>query len=151
MKRILFFIMLACTSLFATANASTTDTSTLSLTLVNHSNETMSYAGATLFDPRNNTFSVEPAVILPGATAIITATTTELADLSGSLLFKDNAGKNNTFVIIDKRMFHTGQPLFAIDHLSRTFKSNVTSLTFNRDGKPRALSYIAATVEVTPR
>src|SRR5436309_7584325 len=73
-------------------------------------------------------------------TATIIGTTTPGFDLSGILYFNEGA----KFRIIDRRQFHTGQPVF-IMHSNQTL-SFVSSRTLNPVIGPKLLSYSAATV-----
>ena len=122
------------------------NTSSLKIVFVNHSHETLIYTGTTNYDPANNTFSISYPTIHPGDEVEIIGTTTEKKDLAGNMHFKNESGRDNIFTILDKRMFHVGKPILSMDN--KKIKSHTVELSFNRDGKPRELAYIAAVIEL---
>jgi hypothetical protein len=145
-------IMVLCCLSFITTFTYAFNQSTLTLTFINHSKETLNYIGMTGPDKKNNTFEVEPATIPPNSTATITGTTNGVSDLYGNLHFTTNTSKiDNIFLIIDKLLINNGQPIFAFTSSQSKITSHVNSTTFNKSGHGRELSYIAATVEVKPK
>ncbi|EKD74134.1 MAG: hypothetical protein ACD_45C00063G0005 [uncultured bacterium] len=121
---------------------------TLNLTIINHSKETLHYTGVT-GTHLGNTFLMSTNDILPGGSATVTGMTTPVNDLTGTLRFTDATGNVNLFKVIDYRQFHVGQPVFIINN--DRFLSFVNSRTFNSNPNPRALSIVAAEVEVEDR
>jgi hypothetical protein len=126
-----------------------TEDSTLTLTLINHSTQTLDFTKVTGYDAKNTAFTISPTIIMPNTITNIIGTSNGQSDLIGSLHFNTQNEKDIVFNIIDKRLYHVGQPLFAIDKRTSTLISHVTSSTFNTSGKPKTLSYVAAVVEIT--
>ena len=104
----------------------------MTLTLVNQSNETLSYAGFTNTNPEN-IFLVSPKVIMPGATVTITAVSGDLnfTDLSADIHFADSFGKDHLFHVNDPQQIHYGH---------RSQDKSMASLTNDRPA-PLALTY----------
>ncbi|EKD53653.1 MAG: hypothetical protein ACD_60C00162G0008 [uncultured bacterium] len=144
-KCCLFFMVYALTEL---CYAFDTNPGMLSLTVINHSKETLSYSGVT-GTHLGNTFLMSSNDILPGGTAVITGVTTSADDLMGAVRLRDTEGNVNLFRIDDHRRSHIGQPMFFMnnDHLV----SFVKSRTFNPNANPHALAIVAAEVEIEDR
>lgn len=139
-----------CVSLMTTLSYAY-DNSKLTLTIINHSKETLSHFATTMPDSKNTLFTISPTTIAPGATMTVVGTINGLGDLVGNLHFKSDMNKDNVFMIVDKRLMNNGQPTFALDSRKINLKSNVLSSTFNKDGRPKEVSYTAATVEIVTK
>ena len=146
MKKLL---TLFCVMLFATSSYALENTSTVTMTFVNHSNETLTYIARS--GQTQNTFSNPPIIIKSGETATIQGTTSYSEDLVGILFFKDASGFNNVFNVIDYRKIKSGQPVFAFPGNNKKFVSTVISRTFNPDTNGRALTFSAATIEINQK
>ncbi len=133
------------TNIYAAAN-----TSTANITLVNSSNETFTYTTVDHVMP-TNIYSVSDTTLAPGASIVISGTTTTSNDLVGILHFVDSDGTDNTFTIIDYRKIKIGQPSFSLDTHNPKFKSTVVSRSLSKKGDGRAVAYTAATVEITDK
>lgn len=144
--RILFLIA----SLITAYTYADNNRSTLLLTLRNHTNETLSYAGVSEQNP-DNTFLVAPAVIPPNTNATIVATSTFTEDLAGKLHFKNYTNADNVFLIVDYRKFKIGQPVFEFYKSAPQLTSTTTAKIINPDHNGRALMYSAATVEINEK
>jgi hypothetical protein len=88
---------------------------TMTVTLINSSNDTLTYTGVTDTNTEN-IFLVSPQVILPGSQIRITSVSNNynVPDLSGNLHFTDSTGKTVTFHVTDPRQIHIGKSLKAV-------------------------------------
>jgi hypothetical protein len=88
---------------------------TMTVTLINSSNDTLTYTGVTDTN-QENIFLVSPKVILPGSQVRITGVSNNYnwPDLSGNVHFSDNTGKTVTFHVTDPRQIHIGNSIKAI-------------------------------------
>ncbi len=121
--------------------------STLTLRLVNHSTETLTYAGVTKTNLGND-FSIIPKVILPGGAATIIATTTPYVDLVGKLHFRDTKNFTHLLNIDDPRMINLKQPVFSIHNNNLISFVKPSSFTKNENQSPDAIAYSSATVVI---
>jgi hypothetical protein len=82
---------------------------TLTVTLVNHSNQTLTYTGVTDTNTEN-IFLVSPKVVLPGGTVWVTSVSNNenVPDMSGNLHFEDCAGKKIIYHVADPHQLHIG-------------------------------------------
>jgi hypothetical protein len=119
--------------------------SILTLRLVNHSNETLTYAGVTKTN-LGNSFFVIPKTILPGGAATITGITTPYADLVGKIRFRDTKNYNHLLHIIDPRMINFKQPLFSIHNENLISFVKPSSFAKNTNQDPTSIAYSSATV-----
>lgn len=118
--------------------------SSLTLTLINHSKETLVFTKTTGQNPTNS-FEVIPQKILPGNSAVIIGKTSSDFDLSGQLHFTDST-QDNILTIVDHRQFHVGQPIFSM--ANEKIISQVLSRTINSEINPKALMYSAAEIDI---
>lgn len=121
MKLITLCFTLFCASLFSVASFADSQNLKITMTLVNQSNETLSYNGFSNSNPEN-IFLVSPRVIMPGAKVTITALSSDLnfADLSGDIHFDDSHGKDHVFHLTDPQQMHYGKTTYekSLAHLS---------------------------------
>jgi hypothetical protein len=138
-------IILFATLSFAGEQA---NTSTLNLTILNRSNDTLTLTNITDVKP-GNTFVLETSdTIAPGSSLTIAGTAMSTYDLFGTLHFKDASGNDNTFVIIVNRKIKVGQPVLGFSKTNPKFITTITSKTFNNEGDGNSLAYIAASVKI---
>jgi hypothetical protein len=106
---------------------------TMTVTLVNDSNETLTYTGFTDTNTEN-IFLVSPKVILPGTQVRVTGVSNNYnwPDLSGDLHFADSQGKTLTFHVTDPRQIHIGNSINAAGsdkYIPEVFASPVKSIS----------------------
>jgi hypothetical protein len=107
----LFFVSLLTT----TANAEEhLPKLTLTVTLINQSNETLSYTGVTETNTEN-IFLVSPKIVPPGAEMRVTSVSNNynVPDLSGDLHFATSDGKSVIYHVTDPRQMHIGHSISA--------------------------------------
>lgn len=121
--------------------------STLTLRLVNHSTETLTFTGVTQSNLGNN-FTIMPKVILPGGAATIIGTTTPYVDLVGKLRFRDTKKFSHLLNIDDPRMINLKQPLFSIHNDNLISFVKPSSFTKNENESPEAIAYSSATIVI---
>ena len=121
--------------------------STLTLRVVNHSTETLTFAGVTKSN-LGNSFSIMPRVILPGGAATIIATTTPYVDLVGKLHFRDTKNFTHLLNIDDPRMINLKQPVFSIHNDNLISFVKPSSFAKNENQSPSAIAYSSATVVI---
>jgi hypothetical protein len=82
---------------------------TMTVTLLNQSNNTLTYRGLRDANPENIVL-VSPKVVLPGNSVTITTVSNNynVPDLSGNLYFQDSLGKNHAFHVSDAKQMHYG-------------------------------------------
>jgi hypothetical protein len=105
---ILFFV-----SVFTTAVAQEhLPKLTLTVTLVNTSNDTLAYTGVTDTNTEN-IFLVSPKIVLPGAQMRVTSVSNNynVPDLSGNLHFATSEGKSVVLHVTDPRQIHIGKAI----------------------------------------
>lgn len=119
--------------------------STLTLRLVNHSAETLTYAGITKIN-LGNSFFVTPKTILPGGAATIVGITTPYVDLVGKIRFRDTKNYNHLFRIVDPRMINFKQPIFSIYNENLISFVKPSSFIKNANQDPSSIAYSSATV-----
>lgn len=117
----------------------------LTLTVVNHTNETLSFAGVKETNP-GNTFQVAPTEILPGGAATITGTTTQYYDLTGHLRFRDSTGFVSLLKVQNSRHINYEQPKFSMHN--ENYVAYTDSKIYNKDKNVRTLMSSAATVVI---
>jgi hypothetical protein len=116
---------------------------TLTMTIVNHTTETLNFINVTNQNP-GNIFSVTPASIPPQATAVVTGTITEDFDLAGLFNFTDNYGHPATFFLLDPRNFHSVEP----DFFQSQRYNTIVEATLKGDNAPRGLYIRGALVDL---
>lgn len=138
--------ILLCSLLFATSAPSFAfDKTSVTISFVNLSHQTLTYTGVTGSNPGNE-FTVTPTTIYPGETATITGDVTERTSLAGELHFEDAQHNQNIFFVLDKLQFKLGSPLFALDN--ERLYSIISDLTKNKEVDPVALQYVSVKVTI---
>jgi hypothetical protein len=118
---------------------------TLTLTVINHTNETLTFAGVKQTNP-GNIFQVTPTEILPGGAATVTGTTTPYYDLTGHLRFRDSTGFVSLLRIQNHRHINYQQPKFLLHN--ENYIAYTHSRKYNEDTNARTLTSSAATVVI---
>jgi hypothetical protein len=126
-------------------NAPTNDT--LTLRLINHSSQTLTYAGIRKTNI-GNLFFITPAVIFPGGAAIIVGTTTPYTDLVANLSFQDETHYTHLLHINDPRMINLKQPIFSIYNNKLISFVTPASLSKNENQDMDSIAYSAATIVI---
>lgn len=121
--------------------------STLTLTVINNSAETLTFAGVSKTNLGNH-FTIMPQVILPGGAATIIGTTTPYVDLIGKLRFRDTKNYNHLLNINDPLMINLKQPVFSIHNENLISFVKPSSFTKNENQSPGAIAYSSATVKI---
>lgn len=121
--------------------------STLTLRLVNHSTETLTYAGISKTN-LGNSFFVTPKVILPGGAATIVGITTPYTDLIGQMHFRDNKNYSHLLYISDPRMINFKQPIFSIYNENLISFVKPASFIKNENQDPSSVAYSSATIVI---
>ncbi len=119
--------------------------STLTLTLVNNSTETLTYEGVTHTN-LGNSFFITPCVIFPGGAATIVGITTPYTDLVGKMRFRDNKNYNHLLTIIDPRMIDLQKPVFSVHNENLISFVNPSSFSKNASQDPYSIAYASATI-----
>jgi hypothetical protein len=85
---------------------------TMTVTLINTSNETIAYTGVTDTNTEN-IFLVSPKIVLPGAQVRVTSVSNNynVPDLSGNLHFATSEGKSVVLHVTDPRQIHIGKTI----------------------------------------
>jgi hypothetical protein len=141
-KCLLFCICVLAQTVFALDNK---HNHTLTLTIINNTTETLSFAGVKDMNP-SNAFTMTPTEILPGGAATVTGTTTPYYDMAGQLRLKDNSGNVNLLYIENYRHINYEQPHFSMHN--NNYISFTESKTFNRDENANVLMLNAARVVI---
>lgn len=118
---------------------------TLTLTVVNHTDKTLSYVGPKDTNP-GNAFQVTPTEILPGGAATVTGTTSQYYDLSGQLRFRDDSGFVSLLKIDNNRHINYDQPKFAMQN--ENYISFTDAKVDNKNEDASVLMSSAATVVI---
>ncbi len=137
----LFIVACSCFAFSAPTN------STLTLTLVNRSAETLTYAGITKTN-LGNSFSITPQIIYPGGAATIVGTTTPYNDLVGKIRFRDTKKYNHILHINDPRMINFKQPVFSINNKNLISFVRPSAFVKNTNQNPSSIAYPSATVVI---
>jgi hypothetical protein len=149
MKKIKLLIAIFSLCLFTqwsyAFNAPTNDT--LTLRLINHSSQTLTYTGVRKTNI-GNVFFVTPTVIFPGGAAIIVGTTTPYTDLVANLSFQDKTHYTHLLHINDPRMINLKQPIFSIYNDKLISFVTPLSLSKNENQDIDSVAYSAATVVI---
>jgi hypothetical protein len=106
-------LLLITTVLLSTTTFAAEDHKTLQMTVINNTDTTLTYVGATGQNP-GNVFSSAETIIPPQSSTVMTGKITADIDLAGNLHFRDAAGNDNALIVIDPRNIHIMQPLFSM-------------------------------------
>ncbi len=121
--------------------------STLTLQVVNHSTETLTFAGVSKTN-LGNSFFVMQKVILPGGATTIIGTTTPYVDLVGKIRFRDTKNYMHLLNIVDPRMIDIKQPLFSIHNENLISFVKPSSFAKNQNQDPNSIAYPSAIITV---
>lgn len=142
----LFFSLLMIYSLDTHANLLQQNPATLTLTIVNHTNTTLSFAGIDHSRP-GNTFQLSVVDIVPGGSTTVTATSNALFDIAAHLYLRDKQGNKNLLQIQDPRQLNSRS--FGVFSMNNDrYVSFVRKQALNRDTNPQSVTWTAATVEI---
>jgi opacity protein-like surface antigen len=108
-QRLLATILFACVCSTGSYASDHLPRVTMTMTMINQSNDTLTYNGVTDTNPEN-VFLVSPKVIMPGSTVTITSVSNNynVPDLSGNVHFQDRSGKNYAVRVNDAKQMHYG-------------------------------------------
>ena len=122
--------------------------SSVTITLFNNSKNPLVFINA-VSPYTENSFTVNPATILPGYSGTITGTTAPGYDLIGQLFFDQAMSGPNSMIIDDFRQIRLGQPIFSMN--TELYTSTVLAQSYNPQVDPEALTYVEASVVVNDR
>lgn len=107
MKLSVMIFAIICSCMLAAQSYAELPNLQMTMTLVNQSKETLSYAGFSNNNPES-IFLVSPKVVLPGSTVTITSISNDynFADLSADFHFVDTKGKDHLFHMNDPQRLH---------------------------------------------
>jgi len=147
MKFILKIFFLSLLFITSCANAFNAHIdSTLTLTIVNNTDSTLTFSGVTKTSA-DNLFNLNIPEVLPGGSTTVLASTYASSGIAGEIHFKDNEGNTNLLKITDPNQINSNQYgnfLMDNDH----FVSFVSEQTLNPDKSPQSLTWTAATVVI---
>ena len=129
MKKLLAILLFACVASTVSYANDHLPRVTQTVTLVNQSDEVLTYSGITDTNPEN-VFLVSPKTIMPGSTVTITSVSNNynVPDLSGNAHFQNHTGKDYTVHVTDpKQMHYANEAHFVIQDV----KSIPTLITQN--------------------
>lgn len=137
MKKFIAFLVLCSVTQLCSASIGLSSDYILTLTITNHSSQTLNFTGVSGENVGNN-FVVTPTQLIPGQQAVLTGTTTPYTDLAAAINFTDSAGSSEVLVILDPRQIRSSEGLFAMGSPEITsFNNKIISKSTN----PRSLLY----------
>jgi len=141
------FLMLFLYSLNSFALTYASNIEILQLTVINHSLQTLYYAGT---KNSNSFFTLTAKEILPGGQISISSKA-NFTSIKGNLIFKDQAGNNNILQIWDPVQIVRQKNTEKFILNNARLISFIPEVTFNQSNSPNSLAFTQATIEIQNR